>query len=166
MPRPAFTISDLPLRIYIDENGCWIWQGTKFQSSGYGRLKVGGREYVAHRFVYEALKGLVPAGRQLDHLCRVRACVNPDHLEPVTARENQKRGTSPISYLIDAVECREGHPFSGNNLFVRRDGRRLCRTCKNRGQRQRAKTEIYREKHADYERNRRRKVKELTDANV
>jgi len=70
--------------------GCWIWMG-KVNKFGYGSLYWQGRERIAHRLLYETVRGPVAAGLQLDHLCRVRCCVNPAHLEPVTPRENVRR---------------------------------------------------------------------------
>lgn len=71
--------------------GCWVWQ-MAIKSNGYGHRKVAGRYRNAHILVWEEHNGPVPAGLQLDHLCRNRACVNPDHLEPVKQRENLRRG--------------------------------------------------------------------------
>jgi hypothetical protein len=70
---------------------CWLWTGAKHEK-GYGLLKVAGQMHRAHRFVYELLVGPIPEGLSLDHLCRVRNCVNPNHLEPVTTGENIRRG--------------------------------------------------------------------------
>ncbi len=81
-----------PLYI-VDENGCWIWQRHTVPS-GYGRIKRDGRVQLAHRVFYAERYGPIPRGLQLDHLCRVRACVNPEHLEPVTCAENVRRGLS------------------------------------------------------------------------
>src|SRR3990172_7293894 len=69
------------------DNGCWEWTGY-LQPNGYGRLNVGSRMTLAHRWAYERLIGPIPRGLQSDHLCRNRACVNPLHIEPTTAREN------------------------------------------------------------------------------
>ena len=78
-------------RIVIDELECWIWQGTS-NGSGYGMISVHGRTVCAHRYAYELYVGMIPRGYDLDHLCRRRLCVNPDHLECVTRRENVRRG--------------------------------------------------------------------------
>lgn len=76
--------------------GCWLWHGavSKCKGGGYGLIYVGGKEVVksAHRVVYELERGAIPNGMDLDHLCRVRTCVNPAHLEPVTRKENLRRG--------------------------------------------------------------------------
>lgn len=81
---------------YVEEDRgfgtpCWIWQRA-FDGTGYGRACHDGRMFQAHRFIYERLVGPIPEGMQLDHLCRVRSCVNPSHLEPVTNATNTRRG--------------------------------------------------------------------------
>src|SRR5690554_52868 len=76
-----------------DQNGCLAWQATKTRD-GYGKFRFSGRLWRAHRFAYSALVGAIPDGAQLDHLCRNRACVNPEHLEPVPPRTNVLRGES------------------------------------------------------------------------
>ena len=84
----------LESRYILDEElGCWLWRG-KRDSNGYGQVRVGDRLQMAHRTVYEQFNGPIPEGKGLDHLCRVRNCVNPDHLEPVSSRENTRRGFS------------------------------------------------------------------------
>lgn len=75
------------------DTGCWIWKGV-LQTNGYGSIHYQGKTRRAHRVSYEAHVGLIPPGMQIDHLCRVRACVNPQHLEPVTAAENQRRAAA------------------------------------------------------------------------
>lgn len=79
-----------------DESGCWIWQNDT-SSNGYGQIKpAGSKRLPAHRASYVAFKGEIPDGLYIDHLCRVRACVNPDHLEPVTHEENVRRGLGGV----------------------------------------------------------------------
>lgn len=96
-----FVYQHRPLPIEFGD-GCWEWTGTKNQF-GYGRLCRDGRRVVAHRWLYERLRGAVPAGLQMDHLCRNRSCVNPDHLEPVTQRENLRRGDMAKSSADDVA---------------------------------------------------------------
>lgn len=93
MGRPRNDIRKLLETRVTVTTDCWLWTGT-MSRTGYGRVSIGGREIGAHRAVYEALVGPVPDGMQLDHLCRVTQCVNPDHLEPVTIGENIRRGHS------------------------------------------------------------------------
>ncbi len=77
-------------RVAAGHGGCWIWTGATGRH-GYGGVKVGGRNMVAHRAVYLLIRGEIPAGLVLDHLCNVKRCVNPDHLEPVTQAVNMQR---------------------------------------------------------------------------
>ena len=135
--------ADLDTRLFArtieDENGCWLWQGGK-NTEGYGYIRVGGRQISVHRAAYLDRVGPIPAGLELDHLCRVRHCCNPAHLEPVTGRENLHR--SPVTLArLNAVKthCPQGHPLSGENLAIS-CGRRVCRVCNN------AKAARYRER--------------------
>ena len=111
-------------------DGCWNWLGAL--DRGYGRfsLVVDGRSrhLYAHGVSYEMARGPVPEGLQLDHLCRNRACVNPDHLEPVTRRENILRGEAPTAKAARRTECPEGHPYEPSPW--RRE--RICRICRKR----------------------------------
>lgn len=102
---------------------CWMWMGAR-SNTGYGTFWDGQRNVYAHRFAY----GDVPNGLQIDHLCRVRLCVNPAHLEAVTSRENTLRGVSPPSINILKTVCLRGHALSGDNLIVYWKGRK-CREC-------------------------------------
>lgn len=121
----------------IPESGCWIWLGATW-SNGYGsvHLKNPRRNCGAHRAIYEALVGPIPAGLDLDHLCRVRCCVNPAHLEPVTRKENLERSGS-IKILVHlakmknkAAFCNKGHEMTPENTYVYPNGRhRMCRIC-------------------------------------
>jgi hypothetical protein len=106
-----------------DPGGCWPWLGTR--PNGYGMVDVDGPMRKAHRVLYELVVGPVPGGLVLDHLCRNRACVNPDHLEPVTQRENALRGIGPTAENARKRRCLHGHPFDA----VAPDGHRVCRTC-------------------------------------
>lgn len=126
-------IKDDVLRFYSKvkktDDGCWIWVGSSWDG-GYGRMSVKGKSVLAHRFSYSLLVGEIPEGKQLDHLCRNRGCVNPEHLEPVSAQENQLRGNTFTARNSKVTHCRQGHPYSGENLYLTPDGRRDCRTCR------------------------------------
>ena len=116
-------------------SGCWLWTGSE-NFGGYGRFYLHNKKFAAHRTSYELFKGPIPGGLQLDHLCRVRCCVNPDHLEIVTGAENMRRGFSPSGINAKKTHCHRGHPLSGDNIVGTRG--RDCRECNNirlRGQR-------------------------------
>jgi hypothetical protein len=117
-------------RIVVDAGGCWIWQGP-LRRDGYGELRVHGQLWLAHRFAYVALVADVPADLTLDHLCRERSCVNPDHLEPVTRGENVLRGELGTVKAWRAGTCMRGHPRSKENAYWRKDrpGAWNCRAC-------------------------------------
>jgi hypothetical protein len=84
-----------------------------------------------HRYAYEALVGPIPDGKQIDHLCRNRACCNPEHLEPVTIQENIRRGEGPQAINARKTHCIRGHALSGDNLYlVPKSGRRNCVICR------------------------------------
>ncbi|WP_280509087.1 HNH endonuclease signature motif containing protein [Nocardia cyriacigeorgica] len=103
--------------VQMGTSGCWLWQGSRGTTGGYGRLQHAGRQVQAHRLSYETFVGQIPDGLQLDHLCRVRHCVNPLHLEPVTASENRQRGVMSRAYLaVDGTDvCAGGHLIVGAN---------------------------------------------------
>ena len=106
---------------------CWNWKAA-IRADGYGKWATGGRDnqrnWRAHRFSYELLKGKIPDGLDLDHLCRNRRCVNPAHLEPVTRRENVIRGIR-----VNKDHCIHGHLYSTENTYIRKNGHRQCRVC-------------------------------------
>lgn len=127
----TYSVLDLPERIAskieVDENNCWLWTATQ-NGYGYGQLWWGGSACYAHRVIYQLLVGEIPVGLQLDHLCRVRHCVNPVHLEPVTNRENLLRGDTFAARAAAKTHCPKGHPLAGDNL-VPSDLKRGCRAC-------------------------------------
>lgn len=106
---------------------CWVWRGRP-EAHGYGVVKREGRAWKAHRWVWSELFGrrLPP---KLEHLCRNRLCVRPDHLEPVDHKTNVFRGIGPTAINAAKDGCIHGHPFSGENLIVRANGGRDCREC-------------------------------------
>jgi len=114
--------------IVVVEN-CWHWLRHR-TPRGYGTFRVNGRLLMAHRWAYEHFKGPIPDGLTLDHLCRNRGCVNPDHLEPVTLRENILRGTSPSAADAKKTHCIHGHEFFVQNTWITSQGKRVCRTCR------------------------------------
>jgi hypothetical protein len=113
----------------VDARGdCWEWTAS-ITDDGYGRFKGHGTMVNAHRFAWELLVGPVPAGMVLDHLCRNRKCVNPDHMEPVTPKENTRRGFLLFMQKRQQTHCVHGHPLSGSNLGRDWRGHRRCKTC-------------------------------------
>lgn len=126
-----------PVRFWAYVNkteGCWLWEGGTI-STGYGIFNAGRPSPVlAHRFAYEDVVGQIPEGKHLDHLCRVILCVRPDHLEPVTNRENTRRGLKGILQ----THCKQGHPLTEDNLYYRANSdQKRCRECQ-RGHSRRA----------------------------
>jgi hypothetical protein len=123
----------LSSRIVEAPDGCWLWTGYS-DAKGYGRLNFNGRPQKAHRAVYEALVGPIPDGLQLDHLCRVRGCVNPAHLEPVTLAENVRRGLVG-SINRQKTHCPRGHEYTVETTYTSSAGKRHCKVCANRDER-------------------------------
>ena len=121
-------------RVNKQEDGCWLWTSST-EREGYGYIHLSRanagekfRHQVVHKFIYEAFRGVVPDGLELDHLCRNRLCVNPDHLEPVTHKENILRGNSPSALAARKTHCHRGHEFTPENTYVYKTGR-VCKLC-------------------------------------
>lgn len=109
-------------------NGCWVWTAC-VGKDGYGRFGYDGNTQLAHRLAYQAIIGEIPSDLQCDHICRNRACTNPDHIELVTAKVNTLRGVGISAVNARKTHCKRGHPLSGDNLYVMPRGKRQCREC-------------------------------------
>lgn len=108
---------------------CWLW-GRGLNSGGYGTISIGGRPgLLVHRLLHETAYMPKPGKYVLDHLCRQRACCNPEHLEAVTHRINLLRGTGFAAVNAAKDECIHGHAFDEKNTHITRKGRRSCRAC-------------------------------------
>jgi hypothetical protein len=140
---------EISRKILIDPSGCWLWQGAI--STGYGHMRNRNGSNLVHRIVYELLVGPIPSHLEIDHLCRVRRCCNPKHLEPVTRSINCQRGITPRIgnyYRGPRPErqrafCEKGHPLSDDNLYISPKGARGCMACRREVMRRR------RERHPD-----------------
>lgn len=131
--RPIAESIDIWISRYVQPQGdCWAWGGD-LSPNGYGTVHVWGRGTMAHRVFYEYFIAPIPPGLDLDHLCRVRNCVNPWHLDPVTRSVNLKRAANP-KHNSSKTHCPQGHPYEGENLYITPStGGRVCLTC-NRAQ--------------------------------
>lgn len=111
---------------------CWLWTAA-LSLDGYGRFQLDGGPRLAHRVAYQLQVGPIPEGLQLDHLCRVRNCVNPAHLEPVSHQENCARG---INAQTEKTSCPRGHKYVTENTYIDPRGWRGCRECRRRSRRE------------------------------
>lgn len=119
-------------RMVVAESGCWEWPGSKVR--GYGQVGYKGKTYLTHRIMVFDSGREIPEGMQPDHLCRNRACCNPDHLEVVTRLENVRRGEVGMhrrKQALSMTHCLRGHPMDGQNIYTCKRGRRTCLTCRN-----------------------------------
>lgn len=107
---------------------CWLWTGG-LRPNGYGRVSWDNKGVGVHRLVYEYFKGPIPEGLQTDHLCRIRHCVNPDHLEAVTPQTNVRRSESVCAINAKKTHCPLGHPYTPENTHIDKHGKRNCKTC-------------------------------------
>jgi hypothetical protein len=128
----AFGDTRLPSRFWakvtVLETGCWFWLGGL--ARGYGVVELVGRRWMAHRLAYTKLVGPIPNELECDHLCRQTTCVNPDHIELVTSRENALRGDTIVAKNAAKTACPQGHVFTPKNTYTAR-GKRECRRCRN-----------------------------------
>lgn len=111
-------------------NECWIWCG-RVNENGYGWVSDNGKLRLAHRVAYEKVKGSIPSGLVLDHLCGVPGCVNPNHLEAVTQQENLRRGNGVCAKRSRQTHCKNGHEFTPENTARNsvRPTHRKCKAC-------------------------------------
>ena len=107
---------------------CWQWTGVPTTTGSYGSFSIRGKLYKAHRVAYSLLIG--DTALELDHLCRNRLCVNPDHLQPVTTQINVLRGYNPAGLQARKTHCKRGHAFTPENTIWKANGKwRKCRAC-------------------------------------
>lgn len=120
-------------KIDFQIDGCWLW-GDSLATGGYGAILIDGTRVYAHRWAYEHLgkRTLLP-GLVIDHLCRNKACVNPDYLEQVTSWENTLRGVNPNIQTHLTGVCKRGHSMA--DAIIKPNGRRRCRPCHNSNRR-------------------------------
>lgn len=111
----------------INTDDCWLYAGYK-SDLGYGQLWVNRKRYIVHRLSYETFVAPIPDGLLIDHLCSVRHCINPDHLEPVTARVNTLRGQGVLANKRK-THCPKGHEYSADNTSYNSRGWRVCKAC-------------------------------------
>lgn len=123
-------------KVQVTDN-CWLWNGF-VAPTGYGRVKIHYKFRHAHRVIYELLVEEISEDLVLDHLCRNRQCVNPNHLEPVTVKENIMRGVGLASINAKKTHCKRGHAFDEGNTYTLKN-KRYCRIC------ERAKTKRLRQ---------------------
>lgn len=138
MPRATTPAIDRFSRLYIvatppnstrpDLGPCWIWTSNR-NKFGYGQFWAG-HPVRAHRWAYIYYKGAIPDGLDLDHLCHVRNCVNPDHLEAVTTRENLMRSNTIQARNAKKRHCIRGHAFDAENTYIQWMGDSPCRRCR------------------------------------
>lgn len=151
--RNKSAIDRFAQKVVINQlNDCWEWQGAK-SSIGYGQFaptsrRKGGKLTSPHRFIWEYLNGEIPNQREIDHICKNRACANPTHLRLVTHQENQQ-------YSLLKEFCKHGHPLSGANLHITSQEKRICKKCRsinvNKSLKKRMEEDpIFRQKRLEY----------------
>ena len=140
-PKPRDVRERFWEKVSVQGDGeCWLWQASldAYRYGQFGYRKPTAHTMVkAHRMAYELLIGPIPEGHTIDHLCRVRSCVNPSHLEPVTCRENLLRGEGLTAQYARRTHCAQGHEFTEDNIYWSKEGARVCRTCSTQRRRDR-----------------------------
>lgn len=121
-PLDEVSLERFKSKYEVSEEGCWVWKSPS-KRTGYGGF-FHGKTVRAHRVAYKHYKGEIPRGLEIDHLCRNKACVNPDHLEAVTHTENVRRASV---YLL--TTCKQGHELSPENTRIATSGQRVCKVC-------------------------------------
>lgn len=121
--------------VILGDGGCILWTGYRARS-GYAYITRDHVPMLAHRVAYEELVGPIPSGLTIDHLCRVRHCVNPEHMEPVTIGVNVRRrqlsaeARRGMAHNATRTHCPQGHPYDEANTYLDRKGKRYCRACR------------------------------------
>jgi len=126
---------DRVMRRVWSRGDCWEWRGALFRDTGYGAVNIDGKTRTVHSFVYMMVKGSVPLGMEIDHICGHRWCVRPSHLVAVTHSENMLAAFRRVPYPHRTM-CKYGHPLSGENLKLTKQGWRKCRICLRRRDRE------------------------------
>lgn len=122
-------------KVFFDKSGCWLWRAS-LNSDGYAQFRVNGKTVGAHRWYFTYTGNVIPKGFTLDHTCRVRNCVNPAHLEPVTHQENCSRRIGL------RTTCPKGHSYLvERNVYYDSKGYRRCKECKRINDRRRRRRE-------------------------
>lgn len=125
--RKGNSIIDFMNKVHKDDNDCWIWKGY-IDKDGYGTFSYRSKEMRAHRWSYMHFVGSLDNNLTIDHICNVRACVNPKHLQQIPIKDNILRGSGPSARNAKKTHCRHGHAFADNNVVHDKKQRR-CREC-------------------------------------
>jgi hypothetical protein len=123
-PEPWVYETRLMTRVEVTDLGCWTWTGP-LAPNGYGQINAWNKRWLVHRLAHTVMVGTIPDGYQVDHLCRVRNCINPEHLEAVTQAENLRRQGAAVE------KCPRGHAYTDSNTYraPSSPSSRRCRIC-------------------------------------